>query len=109
MVRLLHLLAIDDLLAEDAVVVADAVAHCSKVKCRHRIEIACRETPQATIAKTCIRLEIAQSVPVDAIGTERVAAKLIGFEVYNVVAEQTANEEFKRKVVYVFGILFAVL
>ena len=108
-VGLLHLLAIDDLLAEDAVVVTDAVAHRRKVERGHRIEIACRETSQASIAKACISLKIAQVVPVDTVGTERITAKLIGFEVYDVVAEQTADEEFKRKVIYVLGILFAVL
>ena len=44
-IRLLHLLPIDYLLAEYAVVVADTVAHRRKVECRHRIEIAGRETP----------------------------------------------------------------
>ena len=108
-VGLLHLLAVDDLLAEDAVVVANAVAHGSEVERGHRIEIACCETSQTSIAKACIHLKIAQGVPVDAVGAQSVAAKLISFEVYDVVAEQTTDEEFKRKVIYVLGILLAVL
>ena len=50
-VGLLHLVAVADLLAKDAVFVADAVADGRDVQRRQRIEEAGRQPPQTTVAQ----------------------------------------------------------
>ena len=53
-VRFLDLAAVHDLLAEDAVVVPEAIPHSGEVKGRHRVDVARGETPEAAVAKPCV-------------------------------------------------------
>ena len=99
MVGLFDLLPIHYLLPENAVIVADAVAHRREIESGHRIEVERRETPQAAVAEPRVRLEIAQTVPVDSVCAQRVAAKTVGLEVDDIVAEQTPNEKLEREII----------
>ena len=108
-VRLLDLLPVDDPLAENAVVVADAVSHGGEIKRGHRIEIACSQTTQTSISKARIRLEIAQIVPVYPVGAKRIATELVGLKVYHIVSEQAADEKLERKIIDILGVLLVVL
>ncbi len=56
LVGLLELPAVDDLLLEDAELVADAVADGRDLECRHRIEEARGETAEAAVAEARARL-----------------------------------------------------
>ena len=103
-VGLFDLGAVDDLLAEDAVVVPETVAHAGEIERRHRIEIACRKASEAAVAQTRIRLVVPQVVPVDAVFLERVAAELVGLEVDDVVSEKPSHQKFKRKIVDALGV-----
>ena len=98
-VRLLHLLSVHDALAEDAVVVPKAVAHAGEVEGGHRVEKARRKPSETAVPKAGVHLEVAQRVPVDAVFLQRLRTLAVELEVDYVVAEQTPDEEFKRKVV----------
>ena len=108
-VRLLHLAAVDDPLAEDAIVVPEAVAHAGEVQGGHRVEVARREAAEAAVAEAGVGLVVAQVVPVDAVLLERVAAEAVGLEVDDVVAEHAPDEELERHVVDALGVLAPVL
>ena len=108
-VRFLDLVAVDDLLTENAVVVADAVAHAREVQRRHRVDVARRETAEAAVAEARVGLAIAEVVPVDAVFRERVVAELVGLEVDHVVAEESPDEKLKGHVVDTLRVLLRVL
>ena len=98
-VRLLDLLAVHDALAEDAVVVPEAVAHAGEVEGGHRVEEARRKPSEAAVTKAGVHLEVAQRIPVDVVFLQRLRALAVELEVDHVVAEQTPDEELERKVV----------
>ena len=108
-VRLLDLAAVDDALAEDAVVVAESVAHSREVQRRHRVDVARGEASEAAVAEPRVRLVVAQVVPVDAVLLERVAAELVGLEVDDVVAEEASDKELERHVVDALRVLVRIL
>ena len=74
LVRLFHLVAADDLLAEDAVVVAKAISHSGEVESRHRVDVAGRKAAKAAVAEAGIGLVVAQAVPVEPVFLEGLAA-----------------------------------
>ena len=98
-VRLLHLLALHDALAEDAVVVPETVAHAGEVERGHRVEEAGGEAAKTAVAEAGVHLEVAQRVPVEAVFLQRLRALGVQLQVDHVVAEQTADEELKRQVI----------
>ena len=108
-IRLLDLTAVDDLLAENAVVIAETVAHAREVQRRHRVEIAGRETSEATVAEARVRLEVTKVVPVDAEVLEGLATELVRLQVDDVVAQETSDQELERHVVDALRVLTAVL
>src|SRR5512134_3628810 len=65
-VRLLDLVAVVDMLLEDAVVVAEAVADRRQLQCRHGVEKTGGEPPEAAIAERRVGFDVAQHVPVEA-------------------------------------------
>ena len=98
-VRLLHLLAVHDALAEDAVVVPEAVAHAGEVEGGHRVEEAGGEAAEAAVAEAGVHLEVAQRVPVEAVLLQRLRALAVELEVDHVVAQKPPDEELEREVV----------
>ena len=98
-VRLLDLLPVDDALAEDAVVVAEAVAHAREVERTHRVEEARGEAPKSAVSEPGVHLEVAQGVPVDAVLLQRLGTLAVELEVHDIVAEEAADEEFKGQIV----------
>ena len=108
-VRFLDLAAVHDLLAEDAVVVAEPVAHAGEVQRRHRVDVARGETAKAAVAESRVGLVVSQAVPVDAVFLQRLAAELVGLQVDDVVAEKSANQELERHVVDALRVLARVL
>src|SRR6185503_20664408 len=65
-IRLLALLAVLDLLAEEPELVVDAVAVAGHVQGGHRIEEARGEAPEAAVAERGVRLERGDLLEVDA-------------------------------------------
>ncbi len=103
-VRLLHLAATLDALAEHAVLVADAVAHARQSEGGHGVEEAGGEPSQPAVAQPGLVLGLAQHLEVDTDLHERLAYRLVDAHVQQTVHERTAHEELKRQVIDTFGI-----
>ena len=98
-VGLFALFAVDDALAEDAVVVAQAVAGGGEVEGGEGIHEAGGEAAEAAVAEAGVHLVVAEAVPVQAEGVHGFAALLLEAEVDDVVAEEAADEELEGEVV----------
>ena len=66
LVGLLDLPAVDDLLVEDAELVADAVAERGDLERRERIDEACRQAPEAAVAQSGLLLLAQQLLEIEA-------------------------------------------
>ena len=104
-VRYFLLEAVDDLLAEHAVVVADAAAICVIAACRERIHEARRKTAEAAVAERRIRFLILDRVDVKTELFERFLDTFVLAEVQQVVAERAADQELHGKIVDDLGLL----
>ncbi len=94
----LHLPAVDDLLLEDAELVADAVAHGRDLQGRQRIDEAGRESPEATVAETGLHFLLPQFVEVEAKLADRLAHRVVDAQVDQLVAEVRSHQDFGGEV-----------
>jgi len=101
----LDLPAVDDGLAEHAVVVADAVAIAGDAQRGHAVEKARGQPPQTAVAQRGIRLQIGQGVHVQTELGQRLTQRGREFERDQRVAEGTADEKLHRQVIDQLGIL----
>ena len=97
-VRLLDLAVVDEGLAEDAVLVADAVADARHVHGRERVDEARGEAPQAAVAQARLDLLAAQRGHVDAALLHRPVSDVLQVAGQQVVAQLTAEEILGREV-----------
>ena len=95
----LDLVAVDDLLAEEAVAVADAVAVGRHADRRHALHEAGGEPPEAAVAERGVGLELGDLVEVDVEQLQRRAHRLGQPEVRDRVAHQPADQELEAEVV----------
>ncbi len=93
LVRLLHLPAVDDLLLEDAELVADAVADRRNLERRERIEETRGETAEAAVAEAGLVFAGEQLIEVQADLGDRRAHVVVHAEVHEVVAEVRPHQE----------------
>ena len=107
-VRRFHLLAVDDLLAEHAVLVANAVAEAGDAERRHRIEEAGCQTAKAAVAERRVRLHLDQRFHVDAEALERFAHRLIDAKRQQRIGERAADQEFHRQVIHALHVLLVL-
>src|SRR6266508_971189 len=91
--------AVADLLLEETVPVANAVADCRQAEARHAVHETSREPAKAAVAETGIRLERAQLFQIDTKARERLACRLDQAEIDQRVVEQPSNEIFNRQVI----------
>ena len=98
-VRIFLLPALRNDLAEQAEIVADAVADGGNGQRRHALHEACREPPEAAIAERRVRLAFAQVVKPDAEIAERRLEHRQQAHIVQRVGEQTADQEFEREVI----------
>ena len=94
----LHLGAVGDFLAEEAVDVADAVAEAGNVGGGHRLHEAGGEAAEAAIAERGVGLQQFDEIEIDAIARQRLADRLGQVEIVDRVAQQAADQEFHRQV-----------
>ena len=99
LLRQLNLPPIAQLLAEDSVVVANAVAIRRDLQRRHALHEAGGESAEAAIAESGIGLEGAQLVEINAELTERDTRGLGESEVAKRIHQLPSNEELEREVV----------
>jgi hypothetical protein len=104
-VRPLALPAVLDPLAEDAVFVAQPVAHGRQLQRRHRIEKAGGKPAQTAIAQAGIGLGFDNGRPVELLLGHELTHDRIEAQVEQVVAERAADQELHRQVVDSLGIL----
>ncbi len=98
-VRVFVLPALRDDLAEQAEIVADAVADGGNGKRRHALHEARREPPQAAVAERRVRLAFAQVVKPDAEIAERRLEQWQQAHIVQRVGEQAADQEFEREII----------
>ena len=98
-VRNLDLVALDDLLLEESVLVAYAAAVTGKPQRGHRVDKAGCKTPKAAIAETRVRLLGEYLVEVDAEFFQSIGEKLHLAQVDEIRAHEPPEQEFDRKIV----------
>ena len=91
--------AVRDGLAEQAEIVTDAVAERRDADRRHALHEASREAPKAAVAERGIGLEFRDRIEIDGELLQRGSHRLRQAETAQRLLEQTADEEFERKVV----------
>src|SRR5437764_672310 len=95
----LHLPAVADDLAEEAVVVADAVAARRDAEARHALHQAGGKPPQSAIAERGVGLGSAHLVEIDTEIAERRLDRLGHAEVLDDIGKKAADQKFEREVV----------
>ena len=101
----LDLAAALDVLAEEAVAVAHAVAVAGHALVGHGVEEARGEAPQAAVAQARVDLLAAEGLEVGAHGLDALGDHVANAEVDQVVVEQGAEKELEGEVVDLLGAL----
>ena len=96
----LDLAAVDDLLLKQAVAVSHAVAVAGNALGCHRIQEACGQTAQATVAQCRIGLLVLDNGQVKAHVVKRLGDHVAYAKVKQVVVEQAADQKLDREVVH---------
>ena len=107
-VRLFLLPAVLDRLPEDAVFVAQPVAHGRELHRRHRVEEAGRQAPEPAVAQARVGLLFEQLEPIEVLLLDGLLRERIEQEVGDVVGQRAADEELHREVVDALGVLALV-
>ena len=100
-----HLIAVDYLLLEQAVFIADGAAHRGQVERGQRIHKARRQTAQTAVAQTGLGLALADFAQVETQFVHRVHIRLFVEQVNHVVVHGAADQELGREVVDLLGLL----
>ena len=95
----LHLVAVHDLLAEQAVLVADGAAHRGHIQRRQRIQEAGGQTPQTAVAQARIGLLLGDGVKGDVQLLERLLVVAGAHQVQYVVVQRAAHQKLHGQVV----------
>ena len=99
-VRKLHLLALHDLLLEDAQLVADGVARGGDLQRGHAVQIAGGQTAQTAVAQTGIRLDLEDIGGLEAQLVDGGGQVVQQLQIVGVFHEAAAHQEFHGQVVY---------
>src|SRR5581483_6716959 len=86
-------------LLEDAVLVAETVAHGGKLHRRHRIEKACGQAAEPAISQAGVRLLLNDGEPIEPLILDRASGEVIEEEICDVVRERASDEELHGKIV----------
>lgn len=108
LVGLFHLPAVDDVLIEDAELIANPVAQRRDLQGSHGIEKTGRETPQTAIAEAGFFFLTQQFQKIQSQFLDRLARLVVDAEVDEIVAEMSAEQEFGGQVADRAGALFGV-
>ena len=108
-VRVFDLEAVLDRLAEDAVLVAQAVAHRRDLQRGQRLDEAGRQPAQAAVAQAGVRLRLDDFLPIlPRVRLQVVADELLDPQVDDVVDQRAADQELHRQVVDPLGVFLVV-
>ena len=95
-------------LLEDAVFVAQAVAHGRDLHRRHRVEKASRQTPQTAITQTRVGFLLEQLEPIEVLLLDGFFRDRIEEKVRDIVGQRAADEKLHREIVDALGVLALV-
>ena len=98
-VRQLHLPAVDDLLLEDAELIADREAGGRVAETGQGVEIAGGQPSETAVAEAGVGVEGVELLDVDVQGLEGFGEDLFHAEIVEIVAQARADQEFHRHVV----------
>ena len=98
LVGLLDLPAVDDVLVEDAELVADAVAERGNLEGRQRVEKARGEAAETAVAEPGLLLLLQQLVEIETEPRDRALHEIVNAEVDQVVAEVRSHQELGREI-----------
>ena len=98
-VRQLGLPAVFQLLLEDAVLVADGVAHCRVRLGGKGVHIAGGKTAQPSVAQTCVRLVFIDLIQVDVVLSQNLGDVVHQLQVVKTGFEGSAHQEFHGQIV----------
>ena len=107
-VRAFLLPAVAYFLLEDAMLVAQSIAHRRQLHRRHRVKEAGRQPAEAAIAQPGVGLLVKDLPPFAAVAAETLLDDRIEHEVHDIVAERTADEKLDREIVDPLRILARV-
>ena len=107
-VRQLDLVAVDDFLLEQAVLVADAAPVAGKPERRHGVDEAGRETAEAAVAKAGVRLlgKIARKAQIQR--PQRFLHQILYAQIDQVCVQKAAQQEFDREIINLLRFLFLI-
>ena len=99
----LDLQAVDDLLLEETVLIADGKAGCRVVERRQRVHKAGGKSAETAVAETRVRLELIKVVDVEAEVLQRQAVFVHHAEVAEVGLERSAQQKLHAHIVHTLG------
>src|SRR5690606_17645736 len=102
---LLGLPAVDDRLAEQAMLITNAVAVRGQTQGRHALHEAGCQAPEAAVAQCRIRLDLTDALELDTELGHGLAGHIEQTEIAQVVHQQATDEEFQGKVIDTLGAL----
>ena len=97
-VGLFHLPAVDDLLLEDAVLIADAIAQRGNPQRGHRVDVAGGQPPQAAVAQPRLHLGGEQGVEVQPQFGHGLPRRRQDVEIDQVVAQVWPHQKLRRQI-----------
>src|SRR5256885_344875 len=103
-IRLLVLIAVDDLLLEKAVFVIDAVSEAGHAEGCERLKEAGGKTSETAVAESGIEFAVEDFFEIDAFLVERLAAQLEQLQVAKAIAEGASHQEFHGDVIETLGV-----
>ena len=95
----LYLPAVDYLLFEEAVFIAERIAHCGVVARCERVQKACGKPAETAVAEACVGLEFIQIFKVEAVRRNDFFVYVGRAEIVNAVFKRSAEKEFHAEVI----------
>ena len=107
-IRNLDLMAVDDLLFEHAVVVADAVTEPGQAERGHRVEKTGGKPAQAAIAEGGIMFKVDQLVEIDVHLGQRLLYILVNIERQQCIGKRAPDQKLHRQVIHPLDVLLVL-
>jgi len=104
-----HLPAVDDLLAENAELIADGIAGHGQRHAGRSVHIARGKTAEAAVSEAGVRLHFIKRVEIEADLVQRLAVLLLNAEIEQIVMQARADKEFHGHIIDFLALLGRVV
>ena len=108
-IREFHLPAVNDLLLEDAELIADGEARDRVAKSGRRVHIARRQPPEAAVSEARVGVHAAQALQREALLLQDLVRQPEQAEIVEIVSQRRADKKLHRHVIDLLALLFAHL